>query len=457
MTREAGKLGTRAVVVGAGIAGILAARVLSDHFNEVIILERDDGYDAAGFRKGTPQARLIHGLLRAGLDRMDEAFPGLERTLIDRGAVPCRPPRDLLLYDALGEWPCHDVGPEVPLLSRQLLERTLRERLAGIGNVRIRGGIRVRKLIADAERIAGVAGDDEAGNSHRELGDLIVDASGRSARTLEWLHELGFPAPDTTRVEVDIAYAGCTYRPRRAPRVLGALVSEPPPRGRYCALLHTQEGGRVIVAIGRRGRETPYPSDHATMLSYAEQLPHPIVFDILRNAEPVSPIARFGFPASVHHHYERLERLPQSFVCVGDAICSFNPIWGQGMSVAALQVAALARLLAQCSDSGRGLLGLERLFYAQTARIIATPWAFSVEPDFAYETTRGAQSAPANKERAQLAFGVLAQQDAQVRSVLTDVYHLVKPREALLDRALIRRAMALMRSNSPDAHRRPVA
>jgi len=444
MTRKASKLGMRAVVVGAGIAGILVARVLADHFYEVVVLERDDGYDAAGFRRGAPQAKLIHGLLRAGLDRMDEAFPGLEQKLIERGAVPCRPPRDVLLYDSLGEWPCHDVGPEVPLLSRPLLERTLRERLAEVGNVRIRGGIHVRELIADGDRIVGVAGNDEAGNSHRELGDLIVDASGRSARTLEWLRQLGFPVPETTRVEVDLAYAGCTIRPRRAPKVLGALVSEPPPRGRYCALLHTQEGGRVIVAIGRRGRETPYPSDYAMMLAYAERLPHSIVFDILRDADPVSPIARFGFPASVHHHYERLERLPLSFVCVGDAICSFNPIWGQGMSVAALEVAALARMLAHCSDGGRGLQGLERLFYAETARIIATPWAFSVEPDFAYETTRGAHSAQAGTERAQLAFGKLAQQDSQVRSLLTDVYHLVKPREALLDRALVRRAMALM-------------
>jgi 2-polyprenyl-6-methoxyphenol hydroxylase-like FAD-dependent oxidoreductase len=180
------------------------------------------------------------------------------------------------------------------------------------------------------------------------------------------------------------------------------------------------------------------------MLARLEQLPHPAVFDLVRDAELVSPMYRFGFNASVHRHYERLPIVPAGFLCIGDAICSFNPVWGQGMSVAALEVLALGRLLELGADPRAGA-ELPRAFYAEAARIIETPWALSVGPDLAYASTR-AERKPEQKaaNRFSRALGRLAFQDAEVRSLTQDVYHLIKPREALMSPELLGRVASLI-------------
>jgi 2-polyprenyl-6-methoxyphenol hydroxylase-like FAD-dependent oxidoreductase len=445
MTKSSVKLGERALVLGGGIAGTLVARALADHFTQVTVLERDGAPDADGFRKGTPQAKLAHGILRGGLDAMNTLFPGLEQDLYARGAVRSKPARDQLFVDRLGAWPRHDIGFEIPLLSRALLDQSLGAALARVKNVQVRQHTMVRELIYEDGQIRGVVCKSADGASTRELADFVVDASGRAAHTSEWLAQLGLSVPEQTRVEVDISYAACFVRPRPGVELLGALVAEPPPAGRSGCLIMAQEGGRWIVGLARRGRDAVLPEDFAGMLAGAERLPHPAAFELLREAEPLSPVTRFGFPASVRRHYERLPHVPEGFLCIGDAICSFNPIWGQGMSVAALEVVALRGLLQERAADSASLIGLPAAFYQQAARIIAPAWQLSVYPDFGFETTRGEKPPGLDAGRGfSRAFAKLAQEDPEVRSLLNDVYHLVAPMNALRAPELIAKVMPFL-------------
>jgi 2-polyprenyl-6-methoxyphenol hydroxylase-like FAD-dependent oxidoreductase len=169
----------------------------------------------------------------------------------------------------------------------------------------------------------------------------------------------------------------------------------------------------------------------------------------MRDADPIGPIARAGFPTSVLRHFERLEHFPQGLLCVGDALCSLNPIWGQGMSVAALQVEALSRVLSALAAEGAALTGIASWFFAEAARIAVTPWMLAVAPDLAYATTRNAPGAEPHAARGfSRALGRLAQQDAEIRALLNDVHHLVKPREALLAPELLVRVQPLISSQN---------
>jgi len=447
---KASRLGERAIVLGAGIAGTLVARVLADHFTHVTVIERDGAPDADGLRKGVPQARLVHNLLRGGLDAVNSIFPDLEQDLYARGAVRAKPARDLLFVDGLGAWPRQDVGLEIPLLSRPLLEQSLRAALACVQNVTLNERTMVRELIGDGERIRGVVCRGEDGETKHELADLVVDASGRASHTGEWLAKLGLPAAQQTRVDVDIEYAGCFVRARRTSDLLGAAVAEPPPAGHYACLLQAQEGDRWIVCFVARGRDARLPADLTGLRAAAERLPHPGVFELLRDAAPLSDVARFGFPTSIHRHYERMERWPEGFVCLGDAICSFNPIWGQGMSVAALEVLALSRILRDRASDGAQLTGLALAFYAEAARIIAPAWQLSVTPDFAFHATRGDRPPASNGGRGfARALAKLAWREPQVRALLNDVYHFVQPLAALRTPELVAQLLPLVEAPRP--------
>lgn len=447
MAAGARSLGERAIVLGAGIAGTLVARVLADHFDQVLVLERDSGPDQNGFRKGVPQARFVHGVLRGGLDAMNTIFPGLEQDLYAHGAVRAKPARDSLFVDPIGVWPRSDVGFELPFMTRALLEGRLRHALAATAHVRLEEQAAVAQLIGDGERIRGVRYRSADGGTRDIGGDLIVDATGRTAHASQWLAPLGYPAPEETRVEVDISYAACFIRPARPPGLLSALVVEPAPKGRYGCLIQAQEGDRMIAGLACRGRDAIVPEDFAGILARAEQLPHPGTFEILRDAEPLSPVLRFGFPASIQRHYERLTHVPAGFLCIGDAICSFNPVWGQGMSVAALEVLALGRLLEQCALDEASLSGLEKNFYQRAAQLIAPAWQLSVNPDFSFETTRGERPASLKEGRGFMrALATLAQSEPEVQALINDVFHLVKPLEAFRSPELLAKVLPLLKA-----------
>ena len=223
------------------------------------------------------------------------------------------------------------------------------------------------------------------------MSDLIVDTSGRASHAGRWLEQLGHDAPAESTVQIDFAYASRIYRrPAGFAADWKVLVCYPnPPEGKRGAYIFPIEDNRWIVTMGSRLGDRP-PSDEAGFLEFARTLPHPDVYEAIRDAEPVTPVTTFRFPANLWRHYEKLRRFPQRFIVLGDAVCSFNPIYGQGMSICALEALALERTLRGTSKGE--LVRAASRFRKAVARIVEIPWMLVTTEDFRYPETQGMRS-----------------------------------------------------------------
>ncbi len=264
------------------------------------------------------------------------------------------------------------------LVSRPLLEREVRRRTLSDVRISIHEGVVVRSLLHDGSgRVTGVAGlrrDDPADHGlHRWDADLVVDASGRQSSAPEWLAALGFEPPEEEQVEVDVAYATRHFRrePGDLDGDLGVVIGATPATPRAGFLL-AQEGDRWICGLGGYLGDRP-PLDPDEYLSYAASLPSPLLHEVIGSAVPLDLPRRFRFPASVRRRYERLARSPRGLLVTGDAICSFDPVYGQGMTVAALEALALREVLAGGVDRPR----LAQEFWQACAAAVDTPWQMS--------------------------------------------------------------------------------
>jgi len=372
------------------MAGLLAATVLSRTYARVTILDRDastwlgdrqpDG--VAGPRPGVAHGRQPHGLLARGYEVVEELFPGLGQELVDAGALRCDMQRDFAWWFeghplARGT---SDLGALV--VSRPLLESRLRRRVVALPGVRIVPDHAVLGLVSYGGRVTGVKVDPR-GKGDRELyADLVVDASGRTSNAPRWLVELGYPAPHTERVRVDLTYGTRLFR-RRDTDVEGLLGSAfaGTPAAPRSAILLAQEGGTWSIGLGGRGGVRP-PLELAAYREYADSV-NPQLGRLVRDAEPLDDGRRYTFRASSWHRYDRLRTFPDGFVVLGDAVASFNPVFGQGMTVAATQVLALGRALADGDEH----LGLR--FFAASRPLVQVPWQTAVGVDMSYPQTQG--------------------------------------------------------------------
>jgi 2-polyprenyl-6-methoxyphenol hydroxylase-like FAD-dependent oxidoreductase len=371
---------TRAVVVGGGMAGLLSARVLADHFEAVAVLERDRLPDAAEPRGHVPQGKHLHLFLAAGLHRLVTWFPGIDAELEALGAVRIDGSRAWLFqaggYRARGDW-----GVTVLSLTRPLLELVVRRRVGALANVTIEDGVTAEQVTVVGRTVTGV------GSSDRERSaDLVVDASGRSSRIAHQLESSGLLAPPVSRVTIDCAYAS-RFLARSDDDFEGSFIAcaTTPPTSYRGGVALPVEGGRWMVTLAGVHGDVP-PSDEPGFHAFATSLLSPTVGQLLDRCEPVSPIVSYRFPSSQRRHYERVPQQLSRFVVVGDAACSFNPVYGQGMACAALQAAALGDAL---HHLGPGAAELPSLFHRRAARIIDAPWAIAVGADFLHPQTTG--------------------------------------------------------------------
>jgi 2-polyprenyl-6-methoxyphenol hydroxylase-like FAD-dependent oxidoreductase len=361
-----------ALVIGGSMAGLLAARALADHFQEVIVVEQDAFPPIVEHRRGVPQSRHTHGLLASGRQVLDRLFPGIYDELIEAGALPGDPVRDGRWFN---EGACLyrcDSGLDGLLMSRPFLESMVRRRLLALPNVRSRENCRVEGLAASADqaRITGI----RAGGEVLEA-DLVVDATGRGSPSPRWLQALGYAAPEEDRVEVALSYTTRWFR-RRPQDLDGDLVVviPPTPEGKRGGVMLAQEGARwSVTLIGHFGISAP--PELPGFIDFARSLHAPYIYEVIQRAEPLGEAAIARFPASVRRRYERLQRFPEGYLVFGDAISSFNPIYGQGMSVAALQATELAATLAE----GGGELA--RRFFARAAKVVDIPWSIAAGND----------------------------------------------------------------------------
>ena len=442
-------IGQRAVVVGAGMGGLTAARALADHFERVLVLDGDvlpaDPLD----RHGVPQGRHVHALLAGGQRALAELFPGFEDSLSSAGAVRFRVGLDMRVErPGFDPFPQRDLGFDAFAMSRPLVELTVRRRVQELPSIELQQGCRVQALVHRADRAAvtGVRYTDASGRPESIDADLVIDASGRGTLTLDALAALGRVPPAETTIGVDLAYASAVFAiPDDAPKDWKGVFCFPGiGRASRGSLMLPLEGQRWIATVGGRHGDIP-PGDEAGFMEYAKGLRAPTIYNAIKHAKPLGDIARFRFNESVLRHYPRVESFPRGVLPIGDAICRFNPIYGQGMSVAALEAVALGRLLAARARERDPLAELAPAYFAEVAQIIDTPWAAAAIPDFVHPDTRGER--PADFEQT-LKFGAglgkLAARDPAVHRLTSEVQHLLKPRSVYQDPDLVQRVRAMM-------------
>ncbi len=444
-SRDAGDLVAEdAVVVGGGMAGLLAARVLADHAGRVTLLDRDRFPASPAFRRGVPQSRHVHALLVRGLEVLEALFPGLEADLIDAGAPIIPSPRDLLWLSAAG-W-CRRFPPRLRLLScsRELLEWHVRRRVAALGNVRLLDGREAVGLLPspDGTAVTGVRLRERGGRDGDPVPDqtisatIVVDASGRASRAPEWLAELGYSPPPETTVDAFLGYASRAYAipPGFAADWRGVYLQAKPPATARAGVLLPVEGGRWLVGLVGAGGDHP-PTDEDGFLAFARSLRSPVLFEAIRGAEPLSAVHGNRQTANRRRRYERLVHSPEGFVVVGDAACTFNPVYGQGMTVAALAARALAEGLDQQRRRRQdgNLAGFAHRVQRRVATSSATAWLMATGEDLRYPETAGARPGVPTRLLQRYADGVLraAMEDRRANAAFLDVLNLLAPPAAL--------------------------
>jgi 2-polyprenyl-6-methoxyphenol hydroxylase-like FAD-dependent oxidoreductase len=376
----------RAVVIGGSMAGLLTARVLSDHFRQVTLIERDRMGTEPESRKGQPQTRHLHGLLANGARIMSGWFPGLLDELKAGGAMVGDSGETMRWYVNGGYRARFHSGLPGATMSRPFLEHLVRRRVRTLPNVTIRDGTGVEGLQTE-DGGARVTGVKLAGGGEVVPADLVVDASGRGSASTRWLQALGFPPPPETVLKVDVGYATRLYR--RDPNAEGAgdwvFVTPVAPRERRIGGAFPIEGERWIVTLGGWFGDHG-PTDEADFLAFAKSLPAPDIHQIASTSEPLSEIMTYKYAANLRRHYERMERFPEGYLVLGDAACSFNPVYGQGMTSAALQAHELDQVLDRAGPSTEPLA---TRFFRRAAKVIDRPWQLAVGEDFRFPEAVG--------------------------------------------------------------------
>ena len=383
-----------AVVIGGSIAGLLASRVLADYFDTVTIFEKDHLVDSAEPRMGVPQGRHVHSIWKRGLSLMEESFPGLTSELIEGGSAEVEMTKDFAWYHR-GVWKLRvPSGIFITCQTRPFLEWQIRRRVCQISNIDLVDHCHVKRFVTDAtaQRITGVAVQSRRAGATEETvsADLVVDASGRGSRTPRWLEELGYGRPDMSVIDVDVGYATRFYaRPPQEDCPWKALIVAPtPPDGTRLGVIFPVEGQRWIVMLGGWNGDHP-PRDEDGLLEFARNLEAPDIYTFMREAEPLTPIAGYKFRANVRRHYERMRRFPGGLIVLGDSLCSFNPIYGQGMTTSALDAMTLRECLDRAVHRGESLDAMAHHFLKRVPRRLDAPWRLAAGEDMNWPGTQG--------------------------------------------------------------------
>jgi flavin-dependent dehydrogenase len=429
--------GDRAVVVGGGVAGLLAARVLADAFAEVTVVERDSLPDDPVARRGVPQGRHPHALLEAGRATMADLLPGYAEDVISAGGVVTDFAGDVRFYDEgafLADGPAR---METVSATRPLFEHVIRRHVAARDGVEIRTNCRGGDYLLDdaGTTVRGVVLREGPDRDAVELpADLVVDATGRASKTPNWLETHGYESPPTDEVRIEMTYSTTFVdRPPSDRRTFLVPASAPRTRGGMAAPV---EGNRWVVNLqGVHG--TVPPTDRDAFAEYAASLPVPEIARLLeRHDWAADGIDHYPFPTNRRHRYEDLDRFPDGLLVVGDAVASFNPVYAQGMSVAALEALVLHHVLAD------GRENLAPRFFDRVEGVVDGAWSLAVGADFGFTETTGP------KPRGTAFFGWYlgrllrhAHTDGALTDAFVRVLTMERPPSSLLRPGVVRRVL----------------
>jgi len=373
-------VGDRAVVVGGSIAGHCAARTLDDYYRTVTVLERDEFPDEPATRDGAPQTSHPHAMLEAGRVTLEDLFPGFGERLFAAGGLMIDAATEMKYYDKGGF--VADGPDRLPMYcaSRALFEHVVRERTRDRDGVELRGGVNVTEYLQDGDAVTGVRLRDGDATTDVDA-DLVVDATGRTSRTPRWLDANGYESPPVDEVEVDVTYS--TIRLDRPAGDRQAIFAPPsPPRTRGLVFLPVEGGEWEVIVQGVHGDDAP--TDREGFERFVRSFPLEEPAELVEQREWTSDgIHHYPFPASQRRRYETLDRFPDGLLVTGDAVASFNPIYGQGMSVAALDALQLHHALAGGTDD------LADRYFDRVASVVAVVWRLAVGADFEFAETTG--------------------------------------------------------------------
>jgi 2-polyprenyl-6-methoxyphenol hydroxylase-like FAD-dependent oxidoreductase len=443
MPPQTSHIAKRAIVIGAGVGGLAAARALSDFCEEVVIVERDALRDDATARPGVPQGKHPHGLLAAAMTALEYLFAGFSQDLAAAGAVLVDPGSEVLFeYPGIDRAPRVDFGWSTYAMSRPLLESCLLRHLKQVPKIKLFTQARVRKILGapDGSTVTGIEFEGPNGVSETLSGEIVVDASGHGALTLNFLRSSSCRLPEETVIGVDIRYYSTVFATPEAFGDYKVIVTVPkaPDHVRFGYILPAEHNRLQVLMVGR-GEEIP-PVDGHEFLAYAQELETPTIYNTIKGAQCLSGIARFSFPEGRWRHFGWLGEFPRGLLPLADTICRLNPVWGQGIAIAFKEAELLHRVLqAQASEANR-LDALSKTFLGQVESLIADPWEMSAVPDFVYPQTRGERPPDlADRLRFQQALQRIAVHDSGLYKLIAEVRHLLKPAEVLQQPEIVHR------------------
>ncbi|SEM10662.1 2-polyprenyl-6-methoxyphenol hydroxylase [Mesobacillus persicus] len=390
-TGSKSRLGQRAIVIGGGIAGKLAARVLSDYFNEVMVLDKNKESDQTSLRSGVPQGSHGHALLKSGEDILEDLFPGITNELLTSGAIPSNFSKDISWYHH-GSWKIkHHSDIQTLQQSRPFLEGHLQRRLEQINNIHFIYGAKVSTILTnpDKTKITGVTYRTNFGVIKEFNADLIIDASGAATQTPKWLKQLGYPQPEKTEVKVDLFYASRAYHTLSPIEKdwKGLLIYPNPPGQARGGGIYKIEDNKWMVTLLGYGIENP-PADDHSFLEYAAALDHPTIYQAIDRGKPSSEVSIYRFPSLRRYHYDKLKKFPNGLVVMGDAFCRIDPVFAQGMSLSALEATALKEVLEKATKN-RSLNQISQFAHRKFSKLLDIPWMIALTEDFRFNHTTG--------------------------------------------------------------------
>ncbi|CAN5301045.1 FAD-dependent oxidoreductase [soil metagenome] len=441
-------LGTHAIVVGAGMGGLAAAAALSPFFTKVTVLDKDSLPDGAEARLGAGQSAHAHQLLKGGELALEGLLPGFRDALLAAGAVELQAGSEAVNVDPGGELPPCDVGFTVTCLSRPAYEMTLRSCVAALGNIELRGDTPVERVMIENGRAVGV----DLGGGDVLAGELIIDASGMNAPLAGQLIAEGEAEFETEAVKINVAYT--TQRFARSPAYagerLGFFLRPGGANARFGFLLPI-ENNQWIVSLGARGASA-VPRDLDGFLDCARQVGHAGVIDRLGEAEAVGEAKTFRKTYATRRRFGAAAKWPDRLIPIGDAMTSFNPTFGQGMSVAACQAAAFASILAERAAKGDGLDGLGGAYFPLAEGIAGGAWTLAINVDYQYPETEGER--PANFAQISAfgqAFRYLAATDEEMSILRLRIGHMLESPAKLRESPHAEKLAAAMKAVSQPA------
>jgi 2-polyprenyl-6-methoxyphenol hydroxylase-like FAD-dependent oxidoreductase len=448
------------VVIGAGMGGLAAAHAISPHADRVTIVERDDLPSRPSARSGTPHGRHVHVLQPGGRAALERLLPGFGDALVANGAIPVPAPGGILWQSAAG-WVMPQTGTARPLVSasRDLIEWVTRTLVLSRSPIDVRTGTEVAGLAVARDRVVGVdvrpRGAAPSEPTERLRADLVVDASGRRSRAPDWLTAAGYDRPAETRVDADLAYATRIYR--RGSDDLdgwhGVLLQAKPPHASRMGVMFPIESDRWMLTLAGTNGDVP-PTDDQGFLAFARGMRAPVLADAIDRLEPIGPIVAYRRTENRRRHYESLRRVPDGLLVIGDAACAFNPVYGQGMSVAALTAEALADGVgAHVARTGGDLTGVTAGLQRAVARANAGAWTIATGEDLRWPGTSGGAVSLADRVVRRYLDRVVAAAavDPVVNRAFFAVIALLEEPTSLMRPSLARRVLG-RRHPAPPAH-----